>query len=224
MQLIINDYEEADALRAAAEFVTKLADITENRPVRPLTEIPTVAANVAEVTGADTTGGEQAPPPADVELDSAGIPWDERIHSSGKSKNNDGTWKRKRGVEQAEYERILAELTLSSQVPLDDEKGTAENAEGETQEETPPAAAATATANDVFGIGEAQAGIAQEETPPTTMQWPDFLNILTTAQAEGRLDANKVSEWLTANKVDKVPLLSNRPDLWDSFLTFNGLK
>jgi hypothetical protein len=36
---------------------------------------------------------------AGVDLDKTGLYWDERIHSSSKDKNADGTWRKKRGVE-----------------------------------------------------------------------------------------------------------------------------
>ena len=38
--------------------------------------------------------------------DSEGLVWDERIHSSNKKKKADGTWVRRRGVTDEEYETI----------------------------------------------------------------------------------------------------------------------
>lgn len=46
----------------------------------------------------------------DEGLDTEGVPWDERIHSATKSKVKDGTWKKKRGVEKEEYNKIKEEL------------------------------------------------------------------------------------------------------------------
>ncbi len=59
--------------------------------------------------------GAGAPPPpppgaAAVETDSSGLPWHADIHASTKSKNTDGTWKKKRGVQEAVVTRIEAEL------------------------------------------------------------------------------------------------------------------
>ena len=47
-----------------------------------------------------------------VELDSAGLPWDERIHSSAKTRNGNGagTWKAKRNVDAALVSQVEAEL------------------------------------------------------------------------------------------------------------------
>lgn len=48
-----------------------------------------------------------------VEVDSAGLPWDRRIHSSAKSKIKDGTWKKLRGVDDALVAQVEAELRQS---------------------------------------------------------------------------------------------------------------
>lgn len=43
-----------------------------------------------------------------ADVDSAGLPWDERIHSSSKAKKGDGTWKIKRGLEAGVAQAITA--------------------------------------------------------------------------------------------------------------------
>jgi hypothetical protein len=67
------------------------------------------------------------PPPPAVEdeepqgdgsgLDSAGVPWDERIHASTKTKVADGTWKKKRGITPAYYDSIVATLKGTTPEP-----------------------------------------------------------------------------------------------------------
>lgn len=49
-----------------------------------------------------------------VELDSANTPWDERIHSSSKSKTAKGIWTKRKNVSDADFNRILAEITLAA--------------------------------------------------------------------------------------------------------------
>lgn len=61
-------------------------------------------------TGAAASDGKTAQADSTPSLDSAGMPWDERIHSGSKSVNADGTWRYKRGGDLAERERIEAEL------------------------------------------------------------------------------------------------------------------
>jgi hypothetical protein len=45
-----------------------------------------------------------------LELDADGIPWDERIHASSKAKVAGGTWRTKRGVDEAVYFQVKTEL------------------------------------------------------------------------------------------------------------------
>jgi hypothetical protein len=57
-----------------------------------------------------------------VELDYKGLPWDERIHSSNKAKNADGTWRYKRGVDRDTLvPQVESELraVLEPELPLD---------------------------------------------------------------------------------------------------------
>lgn len=51
-----------------------------------------------------------APPASNVELDKNGLPWDERIHASTKTKIKSGEWKAKKGVDAALVPQIEAEL------------------------------------------------------------------------------------------------------------------
>ena len=47
---------------------------------------------------------------AAAELDSNGLPWDERIHAGTKSKNQDGSWKKRKGVPEDVMDAVTAEL------------------------------------------------------------------------------------------------------------------
>lgn len=52
-------------------------------------------------------------PGATVELDAAGIPWDERIHQSNRNKKADNTWMLKRGLDKTLAATVLAELAAA---------------------------------------------------------------------------------------------------------------
>jgi len=52
----------------------------------------------------------QSPAPLASELDAAGLPWDERIHSENHAKVADGTWRKRRNVDPKLYEAVSAEL------------------------------------------------------------------------------------------------------------------
>ncbi len=43
-------------------------------------------------------------------VDARGLPWDERIHSGNKKLTDKGVWQKRRGVQQAEIDRVEAEL------------------------------------------------------------------------------------------------------------------
>lgn len=50
-------------------------------------------------------------------LDKSGLPWDERIHSSSKAFNADGTWRKKRGVSDALVAEVELQLKALMAVP-----------------------------------------------------------------------------------------------------------
>lgn len=65
-----------------------------------------------------TANGADAPvasvatanPAVNVEFDSTGLPWDERIHSGNKTKNPGGEWRTKKGVDKGLLTNVTAEL------------------------------------------------------------------------------------------------------------------
>ena len=89
----------------------------------PLPGLPAPAAHIA--AAALVPGGAAAaaliPPASGVELDSTGLPWDERIHASTKTKTQKGVWTARRGVnDEAFIKSVEAELraTVQSAAPL----------------------------------------------------------------------------------------------------------
>lgn len=60
--------------------------------------------------------------------DSAGVPWDARIHSATGARNSDGTWRKRRGVDPALVEAVTAELTAQGA-----------EAGGAVEQDSPPA-------------------------------------------------------------------------------------
>lgn len=75
------------------------------------------AANILEqLSGGENisvtrTGGNEG------EFDSQNMPWDERIHAGTKSKNADGRWKGKKGVDEATRTAVEAELKSKAPSP-----------------------------------------------------------------------------------------------------------
>lgn len=60
-------------------------------------------------------GNDNGASQPDGTLDSRGLPWDERIHSSNKKFNGKGQWQKKRGAQQAEIDNVEAELRSRQQ-------------------------------------------------------------------------------------------------------------
>lgn len=88
-------------------------NFSPNELANPLVNLPGGAAPNA------LPGANAGSTPAGAELDSAGSPWDARIHSSGKSKLQDGTWKLKKGVDAALVQQVTAQnkAILASPLP-----------------------------------------------------------------------------------------------------------
>lgn len=71
-------------------------------PVPAFVPVPLPSAVIASTSSA---------PAGAVETDSAGIPYDARIHNSGRTKKVDGTWKIQRGLDKDIVVAVMSELT-----------------------------------------------------------------------------------------------------------------
>lgn len=111
-------------LRAIAHFLNVLA---ANREGGKTLEVATPGNGPAPSVSVDTP-----PPVADAdaddepntstppEVDSAGYPWDARIHSANKSIVADGTWRKKKGVDPSLVDQVQAELKPLNASAADD--------------------------------------------------------------------------------------------------------
>lgn len=88
----------------AATTVAATTDEAAVEAVKPEVPATTAAAQVES----------QEDHAADVELDSKGVPWDERIHASTKTQNADGSWKKRRGVNDLTVKEVEAELLAAN--------------------------------------------------------------------------------------------------------------
>ena len=80
------------------------------------TDMPTGVTTPVPVPQPEPQDDEptNATPPA---TDKNGLPWDERIHAGTKALNGDGTWKKRRGVDDATVAAVTAELTGAAPAP-----------------------------------------------------------------------------------------------------------
>lgn len=77
--------------------------------VAPLRDASAVFTGSAALTVSSGTTPETTPPGA-FDLDVNGLPWDDRIHSSSKNKNADGSWRGRKGVPPPTIAKVKAEL------------------------------------------------------------------------------------------------------------------
>lgn len=120
---ITNPAEHAPSeLRAVAHFLNCLAADREGN-VRTLEVATPGAPSASDDTPppvpADADAGSEPNTSDASELDSAGHPWDERIHSAGRTRTADGTWRKKKGVDLTLVDQVIAELTGSTEPEAD---------------------------------------------------------------------------------------------------------
>lgn len=97
----------------AAESATPLAASASSANDSPFPVAPSAPA-----PGATTSTSTITETATNVPVDSEGLPWDGRIHSSSKEKLvKDSTWKLKRGVDKALVEQVKAELRGVMAIP-----------------------------------------------------------------------------------------------------------
>jgi hypothetical protein len=111
-----------DTKEEAGKTSTNSTQVVPNVPSVPTIPVaPAVPA--ADPQAAAVFGGATAPVPvaptqipsvpgvpADVVRDSAGVPWDARIHAGTQTTKQDGTWKLKKGVDAGVVTTVLAEI------------------------------------------------------------------------------------------------------------------
>jgi hypothetical protein len=117
----INDVLALEAQPIPADpAVTPTADPAEAQPI-PADPVVTPDAPIPP-TADQVTPQMPMPDPAD-DLDSEQIPWDERIHSGGRTKylsgDKAGQWKLKRGVAPVTVAQVKTELFQASGLPAD---------------------------------------------------------------------------------------------------------
>lgn len=148
------------------------------------------------------------------ETDSTGLVWDERIHSSSKALNADGTWRTKRGVDKALVAQVEAELRGSDPEEL-------ERVEEEVKELLAAPPAPPAPEAPKAPLAPAVSESAPVETVPQTPSAPvapssaispfvALMKRVTTAQGAGKLTQPRVKELLES--LDKKSIMDLRTD------------
>lgn len=199
-------------------------------PVPAAPTVPTAAAPTAPVTPSS---------PAGVEVDKDGLPWDARIHSGSKAINADGTWRKRKGLnDDALVARVQAELRAVMAVPpaIPASSPALEQPQYQILSETPEMAVVpfATTPPAMPPIPEAPAApfvppaplpaavftppppppapvATQPAADPTTM--PELMPRVTGAMAEGKIPPTAMLDACKAVGLPDLPSLAHRPDL-----------
>jgi len=137
------------------------------------------------------------------ELDSAGFPWDERIHATTKTKMKDLTWKKARGVDPALVDQVRAE---TKDVPF---------APGSTL--TPPPVMPPEVAAQLTPVAPP---VATSPALDSALTFPGLMTGITGAVKSGRctqaaIDA-VVAHVCETLEIDSIVVLCQRPELLDA--------
>lgn len=111
------------------------------------------AADIPDLSGAMILGDSTGTAPAtsastaplnpaaiaNAELDNSGLPWDERIHASTKTKTQAGAWTKRKGVDDTTSAAIIRQLREKYPAPAAATTGTAALPGMPTGAATPPA-------------------------------------------------------------------------------------
>ena len=166
-----------------------------------------------------------------VDIDANGLPWDERIHASTKTKVVNGSWKRKRGVDDAVIADVEAELRQVMAIQSPKPVGTVTEQGGSTTVPTSDNATAEhpqATA-PVAAVPTPQPAPSPAVVPATApVAVPPVEGIATLPQLMASATSNGITPEVMQSAVLKfgltsVALLGARPDLIPSVAAELGL-
>lgn len=147
------------------------------------------------------TAAHQSPNLAEV--DSKGMPWDERIHSSSRAKVAGGTWKYKRGVSEEEIKRVEDELHNPSLEEL-----FTVPAPGSGIAPPPPTATGSAGGNGMV----VPAGVTTNPEVDLRKEFAQLMIRVANAKGSGKITAEEVTTTLAAHGVPSLPMLSTKLD------------
>lgn len=206
-----------------------------NAPAAPLQIASAAAVASAPVP---STAPAQA-----LDLDADGLPWDGRIHASTRSKIQAGTWKVKRGVDDAVIEQVKAELRAVLGNVACGAIPTTAAASSIAPQPAPTAAVAALAQSATIGTpatsspnvppppppntapaAPAVTPIAQATSPaavtvatgapaPSSISFPQLCARITSALSQGQLTQEALGAALAANNLQGLPTLAAFPHL-----------
>jgi hypothetical protein len=182
--------------------------------------------------------------PSGIEVDSQGLPWDNRIHSGSRAKVSDGTWRQKRNLDPNLLAEVEGELRQTMGLPYSAVAAvpaipvapvTPESAFIAAVAPPPPAAAVpvpppfvpsveafaapVATTPPIVSAGAAP--IASPSSAPVT--FPQLMQKITQAFTSKTLDQPTIQAACQSVGLSSLPMLASRPDLVAQVATALGI-
>lgn len=236
--ITITDPTEEEA-RRVADYLMELGGYQKVQPttaeVTAAPVLPPLVASAAPVSPEPTATFASIPvipaAPHDVELDSAGMPWDGRIHSDTKSKIGDGTWRTRRGADPAVVAAVTAELKAAMGAPAAPSAPAALVASSAPSVPVPPPFVASVApsvppAPIIPAAGSAgaaptashsnMAAPLEPATPPVSIAittFPQLMMAITKGIAKGTFTQSDVVKAIEGVGLASIPMLASRPDL-----------
>lgn len=132
------------------------------------------------------------------ERDKRGFLWDARIHSEAKTRNNDGTWRYRRGIKDDVIGPVEAELRAAHGIPI---PPTAQDAPPASAQDAPPPPPAPDS--------------AQEAPPPPPVEYDPhaLVNLATKALSEKRITQAQLTDVLKEYGLPFLGAVFERRDL-----------
>lgn len=236
-QWVIITEEEYDKLKQAATVTTGgIIRVLEPEVDTTTQQVESLGEAVLTINGVEI----DSEPASDEEItgrDKSGTPWDERIHSTSKALNADGTWRLRRkpkDMDEAEWaafvEVVKAELMWKKCDPevLEQMTDVGMDNSGEPPV-TPPGDEESELQPPLYEIAPGHIGVMQDEppvTPPlpvpppvvvvppvpevTTWDFPRLMTFLT--ERHGKIDVATVNTLLAQDGMSSVQELNAHPD------------
>lgn len=206
----------AESGNFAASLVRTLDATVENETDEPDQTI----GEALEIAHDRAVSAEDAGAP---DFDSAGMPWDERIHASSRATVADGTWRKKRGVSDelvAEVEAEIAPITEEELVRQDQ----INSGKAAMTVEVPEAPVPEPVASGVTEPTPPAPTTTEDAPPPPPAPTANPFLALMSRIGKSKLDKAKKDELLTAagaldeKGAPSLLELNKRPELIDGFI------
>lgn len=191
-------------------FPSSVVEVEDDDVVLPCFALPSeVVEDIEEETTPEAAFSAVTEPAAPVlvpenndRLDKNGLPWDERIHASSRAKNADGSWRAKRGVDDATVAQVEGELKALMAIPSAPVPPAPEPVEPIATTVVPPAPLPVPA--------------APLPPAPAADDRAAFVNLISRASSAigaKTLTQEELTAAVTAVGVPSLPLLANRLDL-----------